>query len=58
MVENKRAWKELLISIDERQRGINDQLVGVQTRGLTPKLIAAMKHYAMFVFYGCVSCSH
>ena len=58
MIENKRAWKELLISIDERQRGFNDQLVGVQTHELTPKLIAVMKQYARFAFCVCVSSSH
>jgi len=50
MVENKRGWKDLLISIDEQQRGFNEQVEGVQAHKLTPRLVAALKRYARYVF--------
>jgi len=50
MVENKREWNELLVSIDQRQRGFNEQVEGVEAHELTPKLEAAMKQYARYVF--------
>ena len=46
MMENKQAWKELLISIDERQRGFNEQLMGVQVHQLPQTLVSAMRKYA------------
>ena len=50
MVENKQAWRELLVSIDDRQGGFNEQLEGVQAHELTPKLVAAIRRYAQCVF--------
>ena len=45
MMENRQAWKELLISIDERQRGFNELLAGVQAHELPQKLVSAMRKY-------------
>jgi hypothetical protein len=46
MVENKQAWKDLLIAIDDRQRMFNEQLMGVQAQDLSPKLVGPIKQYA------------
>ena len=45
MMENKQAWKELLISIDERQKGFNELLTDIQAHELPQKLVRAMKKY-------------
>ena len=50
MVENERAWKELLFFIDGRQREFNDQLEGVPSHELTPRLVAEITRYVQWVF--------
>src|ERR1700742_3868639 len=49
MIENKQAWKDLLASIDDRQRAFNKQLEGVQPHELPRELVEAMKRYARLV---------
>ncbi|KIM19977.1 hypothetical protein M408DRAFT_139390 [Serendipita vermifera MAFF 305830] len=46
MVENKQAWKELLISIDNKQKMFNEQLKGVKASDLPQNLVDAMRNYA------------
>lgn len=46
MAKNKQAWKDLLISINDRQRVFNEQLVGVKEHEIPSRLLDAVKRYA------------